>query len=58
MAGPIRPWFEMPGYGTQFLASSSVNDLIQRGFLKRLTQDGYDEPSDFVDGYSPGPESS
>ncbi|KAJ5573533.1 uncharacterized protein N7459_007960 [Penicillium hispanicum] len=56
--GPIAPWFEQPGMGTQFLAYSSVQELLKGGFLRRLTPEGYDEPDEFADDYTPGPTSS
>lgn len=56
--GPIAPWFEQPGMGTQFLAYSSVQELLKGGFLRRLTHEEYDKSDDFADDYTPGPTSS
>jgi hypothetical protein len=53
--GPIAPWFEQPGMGTQFVTYASVKDLLAEGYLQRLTPDEYDEPREFSDDYTPGP---
>ncbi|KAL4940431.1 hypothetical protein BDV06DRAFT_224078 [Aspergillus oleicola] len=34
--GPIAPWFERPGMGTQFVASTNVLGLVDGGYLRRL----------------------
>lgn len=56
--GPIAPWFEQPGAGTQYVAYSRVIDLIDGGFLRRLTEDEYDERHEYSDDYTPGPEAT
>ncbi|PKY07161.1 hypothetical protein P168DRAFT_324599 [Aspergillus campestris IBT 28561] len=53
--GPIAPWFEQPGMGTQFLAYSNVKTLVEGGFLRRLTPEEFDERVEFSNGYTPGP---
>jgi hypothetical protein len=55
LLGPIAPWFEQPGFGSQLLAESSVNDLLAGGFLKRLELQDYDEADEFSAGYLPPP---
>lgn len=52
--GPIAPWFEQPGMGTQFSTSSSVSVLLD-DYLRRLTREEYDEKVEFADDYTPGP---
>lgn len=56
--GPIEPWFEQPGFGSQLLATSSVADLLEGGFLKRLEVEDYDEPEEYSAGYLPEPAKS
>jgi hypothetical protein len=56
--GPIAPWFEQPGMGTQFLAYKSVKDLIAGGFLRRLTPENYDEKIEYSNNYTSGPTSA
>ncbi|KAJ5582240.1 hypothetical protein N7535_000860 [Penicillium sp. DV-2018c] len=56
LLGPITPWFEQPGFGSQLLATSSVADLVDGGFLKRLELKDYDEPEEYSAGYLPEPE--
>jgi hypothetical protein len=34
--GPAEPWFGQPGMGTQYHLPSSVEDLIDTGFLRRV----------------------
>ncbi|KAJ5188836.1 Protein of unknown function DUF4237 [Penicillium cf. griseofulvum] len=58
LLGPIAPWFEQPGFGSQLLAESSVKDLLEGGFLKRLELQDYDEPDEFSAGYLPPPTDS
>ncbi|KKK15211.1 hypothetical protein P175DRAFT_0511463 [Aspergillus ochraceoroseus IBT 24754] len=53
--GPIAPWFEQPGMGTQFVASTSVMNLIEGGFLRRLNVTEYDERVEYSDSYTAGP---
>lgn len=36
-AGGVAPWFLQPGLGTQFELAVSVQDLIDRGFIERVT---------------------
>ncbi|KAJ9303485.1 hypothetical protein DTO217A2_7075 [Paecilomyces variotii] len=56
--GPIAPWFEQPGAGTQYVTYDKVIDLINGGFLRRLTEDEYDERPEYSDDYTPGPGSA
>ncbi|KAJ5410780.1 uncharacterized protein N7487_005139 [Penicillium crustosum] len=56
LLGPIAGWFEQPGFGSQLLAQSSVLDLLEGGFLKRLELKDYDEADEFSAGYQPAPE--
>jgi hypothetical protein len=51
--GPIAPWFEQPGMGTQFVSSRTVIDLVNNGFLRRLSEEEYDDREDYSDDYSP-----
>lgn len=53
--GPIAPWFEQPGMGTQFLAYMKVKDLLAGGYLRRLTPEEYDEKVEYADSYTSGP---
>jgi hypothetical protein len=53
--GPIAPWFEQPGMGTQFLAYMQVKDLLAGGYLRRLTPEEYDEKVEYADNYTSGP---
>lgn len=55
--GPVAPWFEQPGMGTQFVTSSNASVLVDKGFLRRLSRSEYDERADFADNYTPGPNS-
>ncbi|EPS27910.1 hypothetical protein POX_e06885 [Penicillium oxalicum] len=54
-AGPIAPWFEQPGGGTQYVTYTNVKGLLEGGYLRRLTPEEYDEPREFSDDYTPGP---
>ncbi|CAI7568835.1 unnamed protein product [Penicillium palitans] len=56
LLGPIAGWFEQPGFGSQLLAQSSVLDLLEGGFLKRLELKDYDEADEYSAGYLPAPE--
>lgn len=56
LLGPIAPWFEQPGFGSQLLATSSVTALLEGGFLKRLKLEDYDDPEEYSAGYLPEPE--
>ncbi|KOS40339.1 hypothetical protein ACN38_g8818 [Penicillium nordicum] len=56
LLGPIAGWFEQPGFGSQLLASSSVLDLLEGGFLKRLDLKDYDEADEYSASYLPAPE--
>lgn len=49
LLGPIAPWFEQPGMGSQLFSARSVNELLQGGFLKRLAEDEYDERNEYAD---------
>ncbi|KAL4926418.1 TNT domain-containing protein [Aspergillus undulatus] len=53
--GPIAPWFEQPGMGTQFLASMNVLSLIEGGFLRRLEESEFDERVEYSNDYTEGP---
>lgn len=53
--GPIAPWFEQPGMGTQFVTYTNVMGLLEGGYLKRLKPEDYDEAVEYSDGYTPGP---
>ncbi|BCS17335.1 TNT domain-containing protein [Aspergillus puulaauensis] len=53
--GPIAPWFEQPGLGTQFVAPMNVLGLIDGGFLKRLEPSEYDERVEYSNSYTDGP---
>ncbi|OQE46445.1 hypothetical protein PENCOP_c001G05719 [Penicillium coprophilum] len=55
LLGPIAPWFEQPGFGSQLLAQSSVLDLLNGGYLKRLELQDYDEADEYSAGYLPAP---
>ncbi|KAL2817479.1 hypothetical protein BDW59DRAFT_175436 [Aspergillus cavernicola] len=54
--GPIAPWFEQPGMGTQFLAPMDVLGLIAGGFLRRLDESEYDERVEYSNSYTEGPD--
>ncbi|CAI7579089.1 unnamed protein product [Penicillium glandicola] len=56
LLGPIAPWFEQPGFGSQLLAQSSVAVLLEGGFLKRLELQDYDEADEYSATYLPAPE--
>ncbi|KAJ5110473.1 hypothetical protein N7532_001008 [Penicillium argentinense] len=56
--GPIAPWFEQPGMGTQFVTYTNVKGLIEEGYLRRLKPEEYDERVEFSNGYTPGPGNS
>ncbi|KAJ6017832.1 hypothetical protein N7451_001211 [Penicillium sp. IBT 35674x] len=56
--GPIAPWFEQPGMGTQFLSYKSVKDLLAGGYLRRLKPEEYDDKSEYSDNYTAGPSAS
>lgn len=49
LMGPIAPWFEQPGLGSQLFSERSASELIEGGFLKRLTEDEFDERSEYAD---------
>lgn len=49
LMGPVASWFEQPGMGTQFMTSKSVEDLIEEGYLRRLTPEEYDEKVEYAD---------
>ena len=53
--GPVAPWFEQPGMGTQFTTTSNVSVLLDGKFLRRLDRSEYDEKEEFADNYTPGP---
>ncbi|KAL4911762.1 hypothetical protein BDW62DRAFT_217031 [Aspergillus aurantiobrunneus] len=53
--GPIAPWFEQPGMGTQFVGYSNVLGLIEGGFLRSLNESEYDERVEYFDSYTDGP---
>ncbi|KAJ5675745.1 hypothetical protein N7462_008642 [Penicillium macrosclerotiorum] len=53
--GPIAPWFEQPGMGTQFLAYDNVKTLLQGGYLRRLEPEQYDEAVEYSNSYTTGP---
>ncbi|KAJ5767177.1 uncharacterized protein N7511_004793 [Penicillium nucicola] len=55
--GPIAPWFEQPGLGTQFITPYNASDLVDLKYIRRLTKSEYDEKSEFSDNYTPGPNS-
>ncbi|KAJ6035828.1 hypothetical protein N7540_000107 [Penicillium herquei] len=54
-AGPITPWFEQPGMGTQFQTKDNVSVLLSGQFIKELSLSDYDEKEEFADDYTPGP---
>ncbi len=35
-AGPVAPWFNQPGLGTQYEMPSNIQQLIEQGYLKRI----------------------
>ena len=37
-AGVVRPWFGQPGLGFQYKLPASVQDLIDQGYLTRITE--------------------
>lgn len=37
-SGVTTPWFGQPGFGTQFKLPMSVNELVEQGFLGRITK--------------------
>ncbi|KAL4816756.1 hypothetical protein BDW67DRAFT_161484 [Aspergillus spinulosporus] len=53
--GPIAPWFEQPGMGTQFVAYTNVLGLIEGGFLRRLNESEFDERVEYSNSYTEGP---
>lgn len=55
--GPIAPWFEQPGLGTQFVTSSNISAVVDGKYLRRLNRWGYDDKANFADNYTPGPNS-
>ncbi|KAJ6083361.1 hypothetical protein N7467_007496 [Penicillium canescens] len=55
LVGPIAPWFEQPGFGSQLMVPMKVLDLIDQGFLKRLETEDYDEAEEYSAGYLPDP---
>lgn len=52
--GPVAPWFEQPGMGTQFKTNGSAAQLTVNKFIKELPRSGYDQREDFADNYTPG----
>ncbi|KAJ5812492.1 hypothetical protein N7474_008793 [Penicillium riverlandense] len=55
--GPVTPWFEQPGMGTQFTNPMTMAELVDKNFLRRLARSEYDNKADFADNYTPGPNS-
>ncbi|KAJ5616356.1 hypothetical protein N7537_001470 [Penicillium hordei] len=55
LLGPVAGWFEQPGFGSQLLAQSTVLDLVEGGFLKRLELKDYDEADEYSADYLPAP---
>jgi hypothetical protein len=53
--GPVAPWFEQPGMGTQFTHPLNMSDLVDMKYLRRLDRSEYDNKADFADNYTPGP---
>lgn len=49
LLGTIASWFGQPGMGTQIYSERNVNALLEGGFLKRLTEDEYDERNEYAD---------
>lgn len=45
--GPVASWFGQPGFGSQIHLGSSVEELLQEGFLKELEEKDFDEPSEY-----------
>lgn len=35
-AGPVSPWFEQPGQGTQYRLPSSIQTLLDSGYLVEI----------------------
>ncbi|KAL3484603.1 hypothetical protein BJX62DRAFT_243772 [Aspergillus germanicus] len=55
LLGPVTPWFEQPGLGTQIEAYNNVSYLVEKQFLRRLTLSEIDQPEDFAANYLPAP---
>ncbi|KKK20255.1 hypothetical protein P175DRAFT_0493592 [Aspergillus ochraceoroseus IBT 24754] len=55
LLGPITPWFQQPGYGTQFMVKTNVSDLVDNEFLRALELKEYDDAEDFAANYLPPP---
>ncbi|KAL5361196.1 hypothetical protein BJX96DRAFT_82351 [Aspergillus floccosus] len=53
--GPVAPWFEQPGMGTQFVTFDKISTLLEDGYLRRLDKTEYDEKEEYADDYTPGP---
>ncbi|EYE92000.1 TNT domain-containing protein [Aspergillus ruber CBS 135680] len=49
VVGPVAAWFEQPGMGTQIYTSKAVNELLEGGFLRRLSEDEYDERNEYAE---------
>lgn len=56
--GPVAPWFEQPGMGSQIVVYRPVMDLLADGYLRRLDRCQYDEAREYADNYTKGPEDS
>ncbi|KAI9372972.1 hypothetical protein BJX61DRAFT_409970 [Aspergillus egyptiacus] len=56
--GPVAPWFEQPGLGTQFVVPVSVGQLVEEGVLRRLERSEFDERVEYSNGYTEGPAST
>ncbi|KAF9886845.1 hypothetical protein FE257_011092 [Aspergillus nanangensis] len=54
--GPIAPWFEQPGLGSQMVTYTNVMGLVEGGFLRRLDKSEYDEAVEYSNDYTPGPQ--
>lgn len=50
MLGLWAGWFEQPGMGTQVFSSKRVKELLEGGFLRRLSEEEYDERNEFAAG--------
>lgn len=35
-SGSAIPWFGQPGYGTQYETSTGIDNLVLKGYLKRI----------------------
>lgn len=45
--GPVAAWFGQPGMGTRFVSEKSVKELVEGGYLRRLTEDEYDQRNEY-----------